>query len=242
MKKIFGTIVVILLWMNGVIAQDNYLDMRLGAGIPNGDFAETGSDSVGSAGTGFTMSFEGNYFFLGKLGVVGSLTYGMNFLDDVSLQEYLEGRLQGLFPGVELPEEAVRQFTSQQWNNVNAMVGPVLSLPFSSLKLELRGLVGVSFIMPPEWDLYLAWDENQFYATSSGQSVRFAWMAGAGLLYQQSGGYGLRLGFDYFQSSTQYDTNYKYERGNAGETPFTTIPLSVPVSMFQATVGILYAF
>ncbi len=40
MKKTFGTMVVFMLAMNVLTAQDNYLDMRLGAGIARNEFAE----------------------------------------------------------------------------------------------------------------------------------------------------------------------------------------------------------
>jgi hypothetical protein len=242
MKKIFGTIVVFLLTMNMMTAQDNYLDMRLGAGIPRSSFSELEGDSVGYAGTGFMMSFEGNYFFLGTLGVVGSITYGMNFLDEVALQDHLKARFQESFPDVTIPDDATTQWLSKQWNNVNLMAGPVLSFPFSSLKLELRGMAGVSFVMPPEWDLYMAWEDKQFHVTSSGQSARFAWQLGAGLLYKSELGYGFRLGFDYFKTSTRFDVYYSYVQGNVDEVPYESIDQYIPVTMFQATLGILYAF
>ncbi len=242
MKKIFGTIVAIFLMMSMVKGQDNYLDLQLGAGIPRNEYAALEGDSVGYAGTGFMMSFEGNYFFLGGMGVVGSITYGMNFLDEVSLQDHLKDRFQESFPGVTLPEDATSQWVSQQWSNVNLMAGPVLSFPFAALKLELRGQVGVSFMMPPEWDYYVAWEDKQFHVTSSGQSARFAWQLGAGLLYQHVAGYGLRLGFDYFKTDTRFDVYYSYIEGNADDVPYDTITQYIPVTMFQATLGILYAF
>ncbi len=242
MKKTFGTMVVFMLAMNVLTAQDNYLDMRLGAGIARNEFAELEGDSVGYAGNGFLMSFEGNYFFFGSLGVVGSVTYGMNFLDEVALQDHMKARFQEQFPDVSIPEDATIQWVSKQWNNVNLMAGPVLSFPFSAMKLELRGLAGVSFVMPPEWDLYMAWDENQFHVTSSGQSARFAWQLGAGLLYQHEMGYGFRLGFDYFKTSTRFDVYYAYTQGNADEVPYETVAQYIPVTMFQATFGIIYAF
>ncbi len=242
MVRYLGMIIAFLLMMESAGAQENYLDMRLGAGIATGDFAASGADSVGFAGNGFTMAFEANYFFLDHMGVVGGLTYGMNFLDDVALQDYLTQRLQELFPGVVLPEETVTQFTSQQWNNVNLLVGPVITLPVAALRFEVRGLTGISFVMPPAWDLYLSWEDKQFHATSAGQSARFAWMAGAGMLYRNEAGYGLRLGVDYLHTSTRFDVNYRYEEGGAGESPYHAIPQYLPVTMFQATVGIMYAF
>ncbi len=242
MKRFFGMMTALLLLGGAAPGQENYLDMRLGIGIATGDFAETGRDSVGFAGNGFTMSFEGNYFFLGHLGVAGGLTYGMNFLDDVALQDHLTQRLKELFPDVTLPEDAVAQFTTQQWNNVNVLVGPVFSLPVASLRFEVRGLAGVSFVMPPQWELYLSWEDKQLHTTSSGQSVRFAWSGGAGVLYQNPGGYGLRLGLDYFQTTTRFDVNYRFEEGTGGEAPYHAITHAVPVTMFQATLGIMYAF
>ncbi len=241
-RTIFGTVLVLMLMMQGVKGQKSYLDLRLGMGIPRGDFAEMEGDSVGFATSGFLMSFEGNYFFAGGLGVVGSLTYGMNGMDEIALQDHLKKRMQELYPGITLPPDATQQWNAEQWNNVNLLAGPVLSFPISSLKLELRGMLGVSFVMPPQWEYYVAWEDKQFHVTSSGQSARFAWQLGGGLTYMHEAGYGFRLGFDYFSTTTRHNVYYTYRQGNADESPYKEIPQFMQVAMYQATVGILYAF
>ncbi|NIA10072.1 MAG: hypothetical protein GWP10_10175 [Nitrospiraceae bacterium] len=222
------------------LAQDNYLDMNFGVGVPLGDFSENGLENKGYAGPGFMMSFEGNYF-LGMFGFTGSLTYGMNFLDDVTLQDDLVERMKEHFPDAVIPPDTKVQFVTSQWNGVNILVGPILSFPVSVIRIEARALGGLSFMMPPAWQMYIETDNEKFHSTSSGQSVKLAYMLGAGVIYQTSGTYGIRLGVDYVGTQTGFDVNDTYEKDGVENPPVVT-KMNIPISMFQATLGITYAF
>ncbi len=240
MRKFICLIFVSWLIMLSASGQDNYLDMRMGAGIPVKDFAENGPDDKGYAGSGFMMSFEGN-MFLGKIGIVGSATYGMNYLDDVALRDDLTDHMKEEFSGIVIPPDATVQYVTTQWNNVNLMAGPVLSIPLSVFQVELRALGGVSFVMPPEWQLDISYDNSKLHAVSSGQSVKLAYLAGAGILYHASGKYGIRLGVDYIGTNTRFGVTYRYEEVNTTNS-HADVTMEIPVTMFQTTLGLAYYF
>ncbi len=242
MKYLAGLMFALLMMSVTGFSQDNYLDMKFGVGIPVGDFSNKELETTGYAGPGFMMSFEGNYF-LGVIGFSGSLTYGMNFLDDVALQNDITQHLQELFPDVELPPDAKTQFVISQWSNVNALVGPVLSLPVvPALRVEVKAMGGVSFVMPPTWQLYIQTGDGQLHSESYGQSVKGAYLLGAGITYKSSGTYGIHLGMDYVGSKTNFKLNYAFIEGDVENPPYQTKTVKIPVNMIQVNLGITYAF
>jgi len=240
MKIFIGLFFAGLLMSVTGFAQDDYLDMKFGIGVPVGKFSDNGLETNGYAGPGFMMSFEGTYF-LGRIGFTGGLTYGMNFLDDVTLQDDITAHLKELFPDVEISPDALVQFVTTPWSNVNALVGPVLSLPVSVIYLEMRAMGGMSFVMPPTWKMDIESGENKLHSMSSGQSVKLAYLVGAGIAYNSSGNYGLRLGVDYVGTKTSFGVNYVYEEGIT-EKPYQEKSVEIPVNMFQTTLGITYTF
>ncbi len=173
------------------------------------------------------------------LGITASANYGMNGVSEEELKTHMIKHLQELYD-ITLPPGAEVSFTTTQWTYVNLFVGPVLSIPLGSFNFDIRALGGMSFTMPPKRDLFVTYPGVQLSHKAEGQSLKFGYLLGAGILYQPSGNYGLRFGADYFSTNSVVDINYIYDDGSGLEKRIEEVEM--PVSALHLTLGIATFF
>lgn len=237
--KTIGVFIIAFMSVLSLHAQKNYLGFSMGVSLPGGAYAKKGLGKGGYAGSGFALAFDGGCFF-GKIGLTGSASYGMNYLDDQSLKNDILDHIGYLFPENTWSPDAMIEFTSTQWTYVNFMTGPVLSIPLSVFSFEFRALGGMSFVMPPKRELFIFSSDEQWSGNASGQSVGLGYQIGGGVLFHPSSVYGIRLGVDYLQTRTRYDVHYSYQDPITDKTFLEQADF--PVSLIHASFGILYYF
>lgn len=236
----------LLLWflVSGSIlsAQINYFSLSMGTTLPTQTYeANTDANSTGYAESGFTISFDGNYFPLDFLGFSGTVNLGMNFTDEVKLQDDWFEYLQNLYPDVIIPPDATVEFNTTQWNYVNLMAGPILSIPVSRFFIELKAKAGLSFIKPPERNIYISFANTEINSTASGQNLKFGYQLGGGILYMPNRNYGIRIGLDYFNSTAKVDLESREDDGT-GNPVIKPAVLHIPVTAIHLTAGLAYSF
>ena len=223
-------------------AQDHYIGLSMGSSIPLGTYSgETSSTTTGYALPSFTLSFDGNYYFLPYFGVSATANYGMNGVSEEELKTDVILHLQDLYPDFNPPDYAEISFITTQWTYVNLFVGPVVSVPVASFNFEVRALAGMSFTMPPKRDLSVKFDNTNLNHHAEGQSLKFGYLLGAGILYQPNRDYGLRLGADYFSTNSVIDIDHRYDDGSGGEEIITE-KVEIPVTAMHITLGIVSFF
>ena len=224
------------------IAQNSYISLSMGGTIPVGGFeSTTDASTTGYAGSGFTLNIEGKYSFRPILGIGGTLNYGMNSTDEDALEKDWLEYVKNLYPDIIIPPDANIQFTTNAWNYVNLMVGPLVTIPVSRLFFEFKAQAGVSFITPPKRELYITYTNNEIYNNSSGHNTAFGYLLGAGILFQANEDYGIKLGADYFCSKAKLTIESQVNDGMGGTEPHYDL-WEVPVTAFHVTVGIAYFF
>ena len=241
MKKIIS-LFTFCFFVSLSFAQDNYISLSMGSSIPLGTYS--GADSINTTGyalPSFTLSFDGNYFFAPYLGVSATLNYGMNGVAEEELKTYVMLHLQDLYPDFTLHPDAEVSFITTQWTYVNLFVGPVVSVPVASFNFQVRALAGMSFIMPPKRDLFITYTNTEIRHHAEGQSLKFGYLLGAGVLYQPNRNYGLRLAADYFSTNSVIDIDYRYDDGS-GDEEIITEKVEIPVTALNLTLGIVTFF
>lgn len=223
-------------------AQDHYVSLSMGSSIPLGTYSgETSSTTTGYALPSFTLSFDGNYFFAPYLGISATANYGMNGVSEEELKTAVILHLQDLYPDFTLPPDAEVNFITTQWTYVNLFVGPVVSVPLASFNFQLRAMAGMSFTMPPKRDLSIKFENTNLNHHAEGQSLKFGYLLGAGIMYQPNRNYGLRLGADYFSTNSVIDIEHRYDDGSGGEEIITE-KVEMPVTAMHITLGIVSFF
>ena len=225
-------------------AQDHYVSLSMGSSVPLGTYSEdSGSNTNGYALPSFTLSFDGNYYFAPYLGIAVTANYGMNGVAEEELETDLKLHLRDLYfpPGYEFPPDTEVNFITSQWTYVNLLVGPVFSIPVASFNFQIRALAGMSFTMPPTRDLSVKFENTNLNHHAEGQSLKFGYLLGAGILYQPNSNYGLRLGTDYFSTNSVIEIDYLYDDGSGGEEIITE-KVEMPVTAMHITLGIVTFF
>lgn len=237
MKRIYVIILFVLL-ANLISAQNSYISLSMGTSIPVGTYSgEDQINTTGYAGPSFTLSFDGNYFFIPYFGITGIANYGMNATDEETLENDWIEYLKDLYPDVIIPDDATVQFSTDQWNYVNLMAGPVLSFPISKFSIEIKARGGMSYIRPPKREIYITYQNTEIYGNATGQSVKFGYLVGGGILYQPNDSYGVRLNADYFSTKAKIDLDRRKD-----DDQLVTETIELPVTAFHVTLGIAYFF
>ena len=223
-------------------AQDPYVSLSMGSTVPLGTYSEkSGSNTSGYALPSFTLSFDGNYFFAPYLGISATANYGMNGVAEEELKDDLILHLQDLYPDFTLPPDAELSFITTQWTYVNLFAGPVISIPVASFNFQLRALAGMSFTMPPKRDLFITYTNTELSHHAEGQSLKFGYLLGAGILYQPNSNYGIRLGVDYFSTNSVIDIDHSFDDGSGNEEIISE-KVEIPVTAMHITLGIATFF
>ncbi len=241
MKKTIYTLLVLLTGLN-LTAQKNYMGLSMGGSFPLGTYAnEAGVNTTGYALTGFTLSFNGNYYFIDHIGFHGAINYGMNSVDEEKLKTDWVAHLKALYPDADLPDDAVIDFTTLGWLYVNALSGPVLGLSISKFTIEARATAGLSYIRPPERNIRITFRNTEITSFASGQSMAFGYQLGTGILFTPNNVTGIRLAFDYFSSTAKIDLESHIDEG-LGNPVISTETVKFPISTIHLTLGLAYLF
>jgi len=243
MKKI-SFLISILIIAGSLYAQHNYVGLSMGASVPFGTYsAEKSSNTTGYALPSFTLSFEADYSFSPYLSLSAIANYGMNGISEEELKNDLIAYFRELYPAVPspLPPDAEVNFIINQWTYVNLMAGPTASLPVSSFIFQLRALAGLSFIMPPERDLQVQYSNTTLRAHSQGQSLKFGYLLGAGIIYKGNSRTGIRIGADYFSTNSVVELEHRYD-DSIGPEDINSDEVEIPVTAMNITMGIVTYF
>ena len=241
MKKIISLFTLLFI-VSLSFAQDNYVSLSMGSSIPLGTYSmASDSNTTGYALPSFTLSFDGNYYFAPYLGIAATANYGMNGVAEEELKDYVLLHIHELYPGFNPPPDAEVNFITTQWTYVNLLVGPVFSVPLASFNFQIRALAGMSFAMPPKRDLFITYANTQLSHHAEGQSLKFGYLLGAGILYQPNSNYGLRIGTDYFSTNSVIEIDYRYDDGSGGDE-IKTEKVEKPVTVMHITLGIVTFF
>lgn len=184
----------------GVSGQRNYMGLSFGVSLPGEEFAiKSMPGSGGYALPGFVLEFSGGYIFDYYLGIAGTCTFNLSSPD----RDWLANDLRNAFPGI-LPEDVEVNLRVENWLYSNVMAGPMLTLPVRDLNFDLRGLVGLGFLMSAPWELHVIKPDEELFEKHNGQTVSFAYMLGAGIRYNFNSRNAIRLSADYFRSRSSF--------------------------------------
>jgi len=223
-------------------AQDkakNYLGFSVGSTFATGDFAstETGTlnnwnNTAGFAKTSFMVGAEGAYYFLPKLGVVGTI----NFSDHGRFETADVKKLGDSYTDAFAVDESTVK-TTGRYRSLTVMAGPQLSLPFNKLTIDIRAMGGLlTSLSSPEITVLLEDQTDATFTQKSSSASAFGWSAGAGLRYALSDKLGLMFRADYFSSE-----GVKIENTNRANDAGRLVTKQ-PMLWINTTIGIAYSF
>jgi len=180
-RKILGPValIVLLFLYSGVKAQDSHMALNMGPSVPLSDFAAMDDyKSNGYATPGFVLSFEGNYIPTWYFGVGAAITFSTNYPNQDSMLVGLVDELRAIDGLPNIPEEFETDFSIGNWSYVNFLVGPTFAYPAGKFQFNVKALIGMSVVMPPNQTLTLIADNNVIQANSDVQRIKFCYNVG----------------------------------------------------------------
>ena len=241
MKRITVFIVFCFFVFTG-FGQNGFMSLSMGASIPVGDFADTVDlYKNGFAGTNFVLNFDGAYFFLPYLGLGGTFSFGSNYGGGEDLQNKIKKEISLKFPELSVPFEPEYNFNIGQWNYVNLMVGPQISILLNNIGLDFKVLGGLSFITSPDREVTLQLTNGEFSSYQENRQLNFGYILGSGFRFGVGRSTAIRLSADYFYSKSSFEIKNAYQtNGTHGDLPSDEYKLAI--TSVHAALGITYNF
>lgn len=213
-------------------AQDNYMALSFGAGVPLGDYASTVSlSSDGFALNGFMAEYSGAYYLINYLGVGGAIKFNQSALNKEKIQDAL---LEVLTDGT---LDSITQSNLGFWSIVSLGVGPQFSLPAGRFVFDFYFFPGMHIVTPPKLELTAIIDGNPEYTTVSSQKLRFGFETGASLQIHINETTGLRLSASYLETSSKGSVKGR-EQTNGSE--IENAEFTRRILIVNASIGLVY--
>ena len=241
MRK-FGWI-LILFFSLPAYSQQNFASISFGASLPLGDYALTGDlASNGYAKNGFAIKFDAAYFPSSYLGIGGSFSFGSNYgIGDSLRQDLVAYVVENAASIIEIPDYAEVEYEWGFWNNIGLFLGPHFSFRASQrLYFDLRALVGLSVLRPPDQELYISFDDRTIFTAASNNKLSFGFTAGGGLRFSLNDNLSLKLGVDFMQARSRFEYTFDLFQGVADDIP--PLESDFYVRTLDILLGLAYAF
>ncbi|MBA7518768.1 hypothetical protein ES705_10841 [subsurface metagenome] len=244
MKRITIFIVFCFFVFTG-FGQKGFMSLSMGASIPVGDFAK--SENLyknGFAETNFVLNFDGAYFFTTYLGIGGTFSFGSNYGGGEDLQNKIKKEIPEIlkeFPELSLPFEPEYNFNIGQWNYVNLMIGPQISVLLNNIGLDFKVLGGLSFITSPEREVTLQLTDGEFASSQENRQLNFGCILGSGFRFGVGRNTAIRLSADYFYSKSSFEIKNSYQTDGI-LTDLRNDKYKLPITSVHVALGIAYNF
>lgn len=241
MKRISAFVLFLFFMFNG-FGQGGFMSLSMGASIPVGDFADTVDlYKSGFAGTNFVLNFDGAYFFLPYLGLGGTFSFGSNYGGGEDLQNKIKKEIPSKFPELSIPFNPEYNFNIGQWNYVNLMIGPQISVLLNNIGLDFKALAGLSFITSPEREVTLQLTDGEFTSSQENRQLNFGYILGSGFRFGVGRSTAIRLSADYFYSKSSFEIKNAYQT-NGTDDDLPSDEYKLAINSIHVALGIAYNF
>jgi hypothetical protein len=159
--KTFSTLAIFFITLT-TNAQNNFMALSFGAGIPKGEYASSQSVfNSGFAHNGFVAEYSGAYFLKKYIGLGGVFRFNANLTDNEKISSDLDK-----YKYVDAPENTQISYNFSQWNLVSLAAGPIFSYPMGNLTIDAYIFAGLNVINQPKMELIGDMGNNNFYSVS----------------------------------------------------------------------------
>ena len=226
-----------------VYGQQNFASISFGVSLPQGAFASTDDLATGGyAKEGGVIKFDAGYFPVSYFGIGASFAFSSNYgiREEIqrSMIDHIESNATNPTP---IPPEANIVYGSGFWNNVSLFIGPHFSIRATQrLYFDIRALGGLSIVRPPDQELLVELNGENYHSYVENSRLAFCFTGGAGIRVKLNEDLALRFGADYIRTRSKFDYNFDLFAGLADDIP--PIHSDFAVQTIELTLGLAYAF
>lgn len=218
-------------------AQENRIELTIGAATPLGNFGDTDfdNDEAGFAESGANLSLSYEHRFANNIGAKFLFNYQSHSLDNDAILEGFQDEL----------ELAGTYSVSTSGFKLNNLMGGVTgTLPFGESKFSLTGqlLIGISFVVSS--DLNVEYSDGPVFIDieqEEGVAAGISAFFGGRINYDFNESFGMNIGFDSYATSLKFEdvqTNSSSTFGNESETT----DYDQSINTFNTNLGFYFRF
>ncbi|MDD5006409.1 MAG: outer membrane beta-barrel protein [Candidatus Omnitrophica bacterium] len=215
MKKLI-VILVLLMPVLAFTQKQTSLKIKLGAGVPLGDYGST-EEEGNFAKTGFFSDFSVEHNFNKNVGIKTSLLSNSNKIDNDAILEYYED------------PTAYYSMTSGAFSVNSLMFGLLLSIPMTGALIEFYGMPGLMIMKDPGMSI-----EGRSYQTADYAKISYDEAFAGGFCYK----FGLDINF--LVSKRVYLTPGISYYGTKAK--FKDVPTKIILNSDYTTINIDYEY
>lgn len=235
---------LVFLLTNDLFSQDKFkVGIAMGSILPVGEFQKRDNSllDAGFAESGFTLSFDGDYYFTRRLALTGRFYFGMTSMNKQSNVQWLENQL-----GESYNDDSVSTSIGYwQWS------APLLGIKYNypiiinRFYFETGVFTGLNITSVPTqtMKIVLADEEQSIYSENiPGQAFSVPFMADAGFRIMMGEGLQLKINSSWYQAMSRYE-HVEYlvnDKTNKVDEEFERYQLAVPLKAFNFNIGLIY--
>lgn len=248
MKKF--TFVAILLFVFSILplvnnAQDNFkVGISMGPVFPLNQFKSNDYSAmpVGFSQSGFSLSFDGDYYFIHRLAVSARFNFGLSSMDKVAVDDWLDHQMTGYLSA----NTDNNLYSVDYWQWSAPLIGLKYNYPIviNKLYVDVAGFTGLSIVQTPNQNLKIIDEDNKraiFSENVDSKTTALPFMFDGGLRYVATNNIQVKFMASYFQSKANFDhVNYIMKENATEPDLLQTKSYNLPVQTLSFNIGIIY--
>ena len=248
MKKF--TIIAVLLFISIVFplenyAQDNFkVGISMGTVLPLSQFKSNDYNSMpaGFSQSGFSLSFDGDYYFINRLAVSARFNFGLSSIDKATVADWLDNQVTDYLSD----NTDNNLYSVDYWQWSAPMLGLKYNYPIviNKLYLDVAGFSGLSIVQTPNQNLKIIDDENKqaiYSENVESKTLSLPLMFDGGIRYIATDNIQVKLMASYFQSKISYDhVNYIVKENSTDSELLHRETYKLPLQTLSFSIGIIY--
>lgn len=226
-------------------AQENFkVGISMGQVLPLNEFKNNNYKNMpaGFSQSGFTLNFDGDYYFIHRLAVSARFNFGLSSMDKVAVADWLDHQMADYLNSN--AENNLYSVDYWQWS------APLLGIKYNypivvnKFYFEVAGFSGLSIVQTPNQNLKIIDDVNKqdiYSENVESKTISLPLMFDGSFRYMATKNIQLKLQTSYFQTKASYEhVNYIVKENSIQPEELQRATIDVPLKTLSVSLGIIY--
>lgn len=243
-KNLLAIFLFIIIGFNGFTQNEFRVGISMGSVYPLNNFksADYQKLSSGYSKSGYSLNFDGDYYFHRRLAISARFNFGLTSMNKVAVADWLDAEM------INYLSENIENnlYSIDYWQFSSPMLGLKYNYPIVMNKfyVEIAGFSGLSIVNTPNQNLKIIDEVNKqaiYSENISSKTLSVPLMFDGGFRYVANKNIQLKLQASYFQTKAKYEhINYIVKENSTEPEELQRSNIEIPIKTLNFSIGIIY--
>jgi len=244
-KTFFAFFLFIIIGFNGFSQNEFRVGISMGPIFPLNNFksADYQNLSSGYSESGYSLNFDGDYYFHRRLAVSARFNFGLTSMNKVAVADWLDVEMTGYLNN----NTENNLYSIDYWQFSSPLLGLKYNYPIvvNKFYFEIAAFSGLSIVQTPNQNLKIIDEVNKqaVYAENiNSKTITAPLMFDGGFRYVANNNIQFKLQASYFQTKSEYEHINYIVKENSVEVSeeLHRSKIIVPIQTLNFSIGIIY--